>query len=86
MVRQDELKIRTSPILAPFGHECEVASLGHVEIDPDVPLRVDPARIGLLDGCGLRLDDGDRDLPGVVLRLPPKRMALGQGERRSTTG
>ena len=48
--------------------------------DLDIALRVDPALIGLLDGCGLRLDDGDRDLPGVLLRLPPVRMALGQVE------
>ena len=48
--------------------------------DMDVALRLDPARIGLLEGCGLRLDDGDRDHPGVALGLPLTRIARGQDE------
>ena len=37
-------------------------------------------RYGCVMVDGLRLDDGDRDLLGVVLRLPPVRIALGQVE------
>ena len=50
LVRQDQLKIQLSPVLAPFGRVCEVFEvmfLGHVEIDRH-PAAVGQGRQGLV--------------------------------------